>query len=54
MNHDTSPCSWALGEDDDGEPYVVNEAIADGPGTNVLRNSLWFDIVGPDYIASAP
>ncbi len=31
---------------------VVNEAIADG-GTNVLRNSLWFQIIGPDYIAKA-
>jgi endo-1,4-beta-xylanase len=32
---------------------VVNEAIADGGGTNVLRNSLWFDIIGPDFIAKA-
>ena len=32
---------------------VVNEAIADGPGTNVLRNSLWLEIIGPDYIARA-
>lgn len=32
---------------------VVNEAIADGGGTNVLRNSLWFEIIGPDYIAKA-
>jgi endo-1,4-beta-xylanase len=32
---------------------VVNEAIADGPGTNVLRNSLWLEIVGPDFIAKA-
>jgi endo-1,4-beta-xylanase len=31
---------------------VVNEAIADG-GTNVLRNSLWLQIIGPDYIAKA-
>ena len=31
---------------------VVNEAIADG-GTNVLRNSLWSEIVGPDFIAKA-
>jgi endo-1,4-beta-xylanase len=31
---------------------VVNEAIADG-GTNVLRNSLWLEIVGPDFIAKA-
>jgi endo-1,4-beta-xylanase len=32
---------------------VVNEAIADGPGTNVLRSSLWLEIIGPDYIAKA-
>ncbi len=32
---------------------VVNEALADGPGTNVLRNSLWFEIIGPDFIAKA-
>lgn len=32
---------------------VVNEAIADGGGTNVLRNSLWLEILGPDYIAKA-
>ena len=32
---------------------VVNEAIADGNGTNVLRNSLWTEIVGPDFIAHA-
>jgi endo-1,4-beta-xylanase len=31
---------------------VVNEAIADG-GEEVLRNSLWRQIVGPDYIAKA-
>ncbi len=31
---------------------VVNEAIADG-GTNILRNSLWLQIIGPDYIAKA-
>ncbi len=31
---------------------VVNEAIADG-GTNLLRNSLWLEIVGPDFIAKA-
>jgi endo-1,4-beta-xylanase len=31
---------------------VVNEAIADG-GTNILRNSLWFEIIGPDFIAKA-
>jgi endo-1,4-beta-xylanase len=32
---------------------VVNEALADGPGTNVLRNSLWSEIIGPDFIAKA-
>ena len=32
---------------------VVNEAIADGPGTNILRNSLWMEIIGPDFIAKA-
>jgi endo-1,4-beta-xylanase len=32
---------------------VVNEAIADGEGTNVLRNSLWLEIIGPDFIAKA-
>jgi endo-1,4-beta-xylanase len=32
---------------------VVNEALADGTGTNVLRNSLWLQIVGPDFIAKA-
>ncbi|MEW6156353.1 MAG: endo-1,4-beta-xylanase [Verrucomicrobiota bacterium] len=32
---------------------VVNEAIADGQGTNVLRNSLWLEIIGPDYLAKA-
>ena len=32
---------------------VVNEAIADGPSTNVLRNSLWSEIIGPDFIAKA-
>lgn len=31
---------------------VVNEAIADN-GTNILRNSLWFEIIGPDFIAKA-
>jgi endo-1,4-beta-xylanase len=31
---------------------VVNEAIADG-GTNLLRNSLWLQIIGPDFIAKA-
>lgn len=32
---------------------VVNEALADGQGTNVLRNSLWSEIIGPDFIAKA-
>jgi len=31
---------------------VVNEALADG-GTNMLRNSLWLQIIGPDFIAKA-
>ncbi len=31
---------------------VVNEALADG-GTNVLRNSLWLQIIGPDFIVKA-
>ena len=31
---------------------VVNEAVADR-GTNLLRNSLWLQIIGPDYIAKA-
>lgn len=31
---------------------VVNEAVAD-TGTNVLRNTLWLQIIGPDYIAKA-
>ena len=31
---------------------VVNEAISDG-GTNLLRNSLWMEIIGPDFIAKA-
>lgn len=31
---------------------VVNEAIAD-QGTNVLRHSLWLQIIGPDFIAKA-
>jgi endo-1,4-beta-xylanase len=31
---------------------VVNEAIADG-GTNILRNSLWLQIIGPDFISKA-
>jgi GH35 family endo-1,4-beta-xylanase/enterochelin esterase-like enzyme len=31
---------------------VVNEALADG-GTEVLRDSLWLQIIGPDFIAKA-
>ncbi|HWQ92879.1 MAG TPA: endo-1,4-beta-xylanase [Clostridia bacterium] len=31
---------------------VVNEALADG-GANVLRKSLWLEIIGPDFIAKA-
>ncbi len=31
---------------------VVNEAI-DDRGTNILRNSLWKEIIGPDFIAKA-
>ena len=31
---------------------VVNEALSDS-GTNLLRNSLWLQIVGPDFIAKA-
>ena len=31
---------------------VVNEAI-DDRGTNILRNSLWLQIIGPDFIAKA-
>jgi endo-1,4-beta-xylanase len=31
---------------------VVNEAVADG-GTNLLRKSLWEQIIGPDFIANA-
>jgi len=31
---------------------VVNEALADG-GTNILRNSPWEQIIGPDFIAKA-
>jgi endo-1,4-beta-xylanase len=31
---------------------VVNEAVADG-GTNLLRNSLWEQIIGPEFIAKA-
>ena len=32
---------------------VVNEALADGNGTNVLRGSLWSEIIGPDFVAKA-
>jgi endo-1,4-beta-xylanase len=32
---------------------VVNEALADGPGTNLLRSSLWLEIIGPDFITKA-
>lgn len=31
---------------------VVNEALADN-GTNMLRSTLWLEIVGPDFIAKA-
>ena len=31
---------------------IVNEALADG-GTNTLRDSLWTQIIGPDFIAKA-
>ena len=31
---------------------VVNEAVADG-GTNILRDSPWSQIIGPDFIAKA-
>jgi endo-1,4-beta-xylanase len=31
---------------------VVNEAISDN-GTNVLRNSPWLELIGPDFIAKA-
>ena len=31
---------------------VVNEALSDG-GTNILRNSPWEQIIGPDFIAKA-
>lgn len=31
---------------------VVNEAVSDG-GPNILRNSLWLQIIGPDFIAKA-
>lgn len=32
---------------------VVNEALADGNGPEVLRDSLWLQIIGPDFIAKA-
>ncbi|HVR35767.1 MAG TPA: endo-1,4-beta-xylanase, partial [Methylomirabilota bacterium] len=32
---------------------VVNEALTDSGTTNVLRDSLWLQIIGPDYIAKA-
>ena len=32
---------------------VVNEALADGGGTNILRSSPWSQIIGPDFIAKA-
>lgn len=32
---------------------VVNEALADGGPEKVLRDSLWLQIIGPDYIAKA-
>jgi endo-1,4-beta-xylanase len=32
---------------------VVNEALADGGPENVLRDSLWLQIIGPDFIAKA-
>ncbi len=31
---------------------VVNEALSES-GTNVLRHSLWLEIIGPDFIAKA-
>jgi endo-1,4-beta-xylanase len=31
---------------------VVNEALSDG-GTNLLRKSLWLEIIGPDFIGKA-
>jgi len=31
---------------------VVNEAISDS-GPNLLRNTLWLEIIGPDYLAKA-
>lgn len=32
---------------------VVNEALADGGPENVMRVSLWSEIIGPDFIAKA-
>jgi endo-1,4-beta-xylanase len=32
---------------------VLNEVIADGSSTNILRDTLWLQIIGPDYIAKA-
>jgi endo-1,4-beta-xylanase len=32
---------------------VVNEALADGGPENVMRSSLWSEIMGPDFIAKA-
>jgi len=32
---------------------VVNEAVADGGPENYLRNSLWMQIIGPDFISKA-
>lgn len=32
---------------------VVNEALDDGGSTNLLRNSPWLQIIGPDFIAKA-
>lgn len=32
---------------------VVNEALADGGPENYLRETLWMQIIGPDYIAKA-
>lgn len=32
---------------------VLNEVLADGSSTNILRDTLWLQIIGPDYIAKA-
>ncbi len=32
---------------------VINEALADGGPENVMRSSLWSEIIGPDFIAKA-